>query len=127
MASADAVFVALALTEETRGIVAAPQLRVMRPHAWLVNVARGAHVVTDDLVRALQEGWIGGAGLDVTDPEPLPDSHPLWALPNCVITPHTGNTPEMGQRLLADRIRENVTRFAAGEPLLGVVDVLAGY
>jgi phosphoglycerate dehydrogenase-like enzyme len=124
---ADAVFVALALTDETRGIIGAPELRRMQAHAWLINVARGAHVVTDDLVQALEEGWIGGAGLDVTDPEPLPDGHPLWSLPNCVITPHTGNTPEMGQRLLAVRIRDNVARFAAGEPLLGVVDVAAGY
>lgn len=127
LALADVVFVALALTEETRGIIAAPELRRMPAHAWLVNVARGAHIVTDDLVVALREEWIGGAALDVTDPEPLPDGHPLWGLPNCVITPHTGNTPEMGQHLLAIRIRDNVARFAAGEPLLGVVDVVAGY
>ena len=69
----------------------------MESHAWLVNVARGAHVVTDDLVTALREGWIGGAGLDVTDPEPLPDGHPLWDLPNCIITPHTANTTEMAR------------------------------
>ena len=74
----------------------------MESHAWLVNVARGGHVVTDDLVAALREGCIGGAALDVTDPEPLPDGHPLWDLPNCVITPHTANTLAMA-RPLVDR------------------------
>ncbi len=127
LASADVVFIALALTEATQGIIGAAQLRRMRPHAWLVNVGRGAHVVTDDLVVALRERWIGGAALDVTDPEPLPDGHPLWDLPNCIVTPHTANTIEMRRVMLAARIRENITRFAAGEPLVGVVDAGAGY
>jgi len=124
---ADAVFLALALTPETRGVMDAAALRAMQPHAWLVNVARGAHVVTDDLVTALREGWIGGAGLDVTDPEPLPDGHPLWDLPNCIITPHTANSLEMGLPLLAKRVTENLKRYAAGEPLVGLVDLDAGY
>ena len=99
----------------------------MERHAWLVNVARGRHVVTDDLVTALRDGVIGGAGLDVTDPEPLPDGHPLWSLPNCIITPHVGNTPEMAVPLLAERVAANVRRFAAGEELLGPVDADLGY
>ena len=99
----------------------------MDAHAWLVNVARGAHVVTDDLVVALREGWIGGAALDVTDPEPLPEGHPLWSLPNCLVSSHTANTWETGRPHLARRIRENVRRYAAGEPLLGLVDVGLGY
>jgi phosphoglycerate dehydrogenase-like enzyme len=70
----------------------------MEPHAWLVNVARGPHVVTEDLVIALRGDVIGGAALDVTDPEPLPDGHPLWELPNCLITPHTANTEDMAGR-----------------------------
>ena len=74
----------------------------MDERAWLVNVARGAHVHTDALVTALQEGAIGGAGLDVTDPEPLPDGHPLWSAPNCIITPHTADTWEMVVPLLAE-------------------------
>ena len=94
----------------------------MEPHAWLVNVAVGRHVVTDDLVKALQAGEIGGAGLDVTEPEPLPEGHPLWSLPNCIITPHVGNTPEMAKPLLAERITANVRRWAHGEPLIGPVD-----
>jgi phosphoglycerate dehydrogenase-like enzyme len=124
---ADLVVLALALTPETEGIIAARELTLMERHAWLVNVARGRHVVTDDLVAALRDGEIGGAGLDVTDPEPLPDGHPLWSLPNCIITPHVGNTPEMAVPLLAERVRANVRRFAAGEELLGPVHVDLGY
>jgi phosphoglycerate dehydrogenase-like enzyme len=99
----------------------------MRTDSWLVNVARGRHVDTGALVAALRRGAIGGAALDVTDPEPLPDGHPLWQLENCIITPHTADTPEMVERLLARRIRDNVARFAASEPLLGLVDPAAGY
>ena len=127
LGDADVVFLALALTPETRGVIDAAALRVMQPHAWLINVARGAHVVTDDLVVALREHWIGGAGIDVTDPEPLPDGHPLWELANCIITPHTANSLEMGLPLLAKRVTENLRRYAAGEPLIGLVDLDAGY
>jgi len=127
VADADAVIVALALTDETRNIVDAETLAAMRSDAWLCNVGRGGHVVTDDLVTALREGVIAGAVLDVTDPEPLPDGHPLWELNNCVITPHVGNTPEMGLPLIADRVRVNVGRWIAGDELIGPVDVGAGY
>jgi phosphoglycerate dehydrogenase-like enzyme len=121
------VFVALALTPETRHIIGVNQLAAMDDQAWLVNVARGPHVHTDALVAALRAGEIGGAGLDVTDPEPLPDGHPLWFAPNCIITPHTADTWEMIVPLLAARIRANVAHFAAGEPLEGPVDPAAGY
>ncbi|MBK9178486.1 MAG: hydroxyacid dehydrogenase [Acidimicrobiales bacterium] len=124
---ADLVVVALALTPETDGIIGAAELRLMERHAWLVNVARGRHVVTHALVDALRDERIGGAGLDVTEPEPLPDDHPLWTLPTCVITPHVGNTPEMAVPLLAQRITANVRRFAAGDELLGPVDPHLGY
>jgi phosphoglycerate dehydrogenase-like enzyme len=124
---ATVVFVALALTPETRHVINRSRLRLMGPETWLVNVARGGHVDTDALVSALQAGEIGGAGLDVTEPEPLPDGHPLWSAPNCIITPHTADTSDMVVPLLAERIRTNVARFAAGEPLVGVVDPRAGY
>ena len=127
LADADVVVLAVALTPETVGLIDARRLALMRPTAWLVNVARGAHVVTDDLVDALVRGEIGGAGLDVTDPEPLPDGHPLWDLPNCIITPHVGNTPEMARPLLQERITTNVARWLAGDPLIGLVDVALGY
>lgn len=124
---ADVVVLALALTPETRGIISRVEFELMAPHAWLVNVARGQHVVTEDLVIALREDVIGGAALDVTDPEPLPEGHPLWRLPNCLITPHTANTEDMAKPLLSARIIENVRRYAAGEPLIGVIDPELGY
>ncbi len=121
------VYLALALTPATTGIIGARQLDLMDETAWLVNVARGPHVDTDALVTALGAGSIAGAALDVTDPEPLPDGHPLWELPNCIITPHTADTIEMIMPLLAERIRTNVNRFAAGDELVGLVDPDAGY
>ncbi len=124
---ADLVVLALALTPDTEGIIGRGELEAMERHAWLVNVARGRHVVTDELVKALQNGVIGGAGLDVTEPEPLPPEHPLWTLPNCIVTPHVGNTPEMARPLLAERIIANVRRYAHDEPLLGLVDQDLGY
>jgi phosphoglycerate dehydrogenase-like enzyme len=127
IAGADLVVLALALTPETEGMIARTELESMERHAWIVNVARGRHIVTEDLVAALQEGVIGGAALDVTDPEPLPDDHPLWTLPNCIITPHVGNTPEMATPLLTERIRKNVRRYAAGKKLLGPVHPELGY
>ena len=127
IAEADAVIIALSLTPETTGIIDAAALVAMRADSFLINVGRGGHVVTDDLVEALRAGAIQGAVLDVTDPEPLPDGHPLWDLDNCVITPHVGNTAEMGLPLIADRVRENVARWIAGDELVGSVDVELGY
>jgi phosphoglycerate dehydrogenase-like enzyme len=127
LAGAQVVFLALALTPSTERIIGPAALAAMRPDAWLVNVARGGHVDTDALVAALDADAIGGAALDVTDPEPLPDGHPLWQQERCIITPHTADTPEMIRPLLARRIRDNVARFAAGEPLLGLVDPALGY
>jgi len=127
LAGADVVFLALALTPETEGMISRSELEQMKSTSWIINVARGRHIVTDDLVWALQEGVIGGAGLDVTDPEPLPADHPLWSLPNCIITPHVGNTPEMAIPLLSERIAANVRRFEEGEPLLGPIHTDLGY
>lgn len=124
---ADAVVVALALTPDTEGILGRNEFELMEKHAWVVNVGRGRHIVTDDLVWALQEGEIGGAALDVTNPEPLPVGHPLWAMPNCIITPHIGNTPAMAVPLLSARIAENVRRYVNGEPLVGCIDPELGY
>lgn len=124
---ADVVVLALALTPATEDIIGATELELMAPHAWLINVARGRHVDTDALVEALRRRSIGGAALDVTDPEPLPDTHPLWTLDNAIITPHIANTPEMGLALLAERVTANIARRAAGESLIGEVDVALGY
>ena len=124
---ADVIVVACALTPETEGLISGVELELMEPHAWLVNVARGKHVNTEDLVHGLREDVIGGAALDVTDPEPLPEGHPLWELPNCLITPHTANTEDMAKPLLSQRITENVRRFTAGEELVGRIDPTLGY
>jgi phosphoglycerate dehydrogenase-like enzyme len=122
LVGADLVVVALALTPDTEGMLSRNEFELMEDHAWVVNIARGRHIVTDDLVWALQEGAIGGAALDVTDPEPLPEGHPLWSLPNCIITPHVGSTWDMSVPLLSERITANVRRFAHGDELLGPVD-----
>lgn len=127
LAGADVVVLALPLTPDTEGIISRTELEMMESNAWLINVARGKHVVTDDLVWALKNHVIGGAGLDVTDPEPLPDGHPLWTLPNCIITPHVGATLEMGDPLLAERITANVRLFAHDKPLTGAVHPDLGY
>jgi phosphoglycerate dehydrogenase-like enzyme len=124
---ADLVVLALALTPETERILDGAALAALPEHAVVVNVARGQHIDTDALVAALDAGTIGGAGLDVTDPEPLPDGHPLWDRDDVVITPHVGNTPEMAVPLLSERVTANVRRYAAGEPLLGPVHVDLGY
>lgn len=124
---ADVVVLALALTPETVGVMDARRLGLLAPGAALVNVARGRHVVTDDLIPALDEGPLGSAGLDVTDPEPLPDGHPLWDRPEVIITPHTANTAAMAAPLLSARVTENVRRYALGEPLLGPIDLAKGY
>jgi phosphoglycerate dehydrogenase-like enzyme len=127
LAGARAVMLVLALTPHTRQLIGRAELAAMERDAWLVNVARGAVVDTGALVDALRSGQIGGAALDVTDPEPLPNGHPLWDLPNCLITPHTADTEEMTQPLLARRIAENIQRLTAGQELVGRVDPDLGY
>lgn len=126
---ADVVMIAAAMTDDTSKLFGAPQFSLMKPTARLVNIARGGLVDTDALVEALHAGDIAGAGLDVTDPEPLPDGHPLWDAPGVVITPHQADTPEMVEPLLAERVRHNVTAFLteSGEGFVGVVDPTAGY
>lgn len=125
-AEADIIVSALPLTDATRGIFDADFFAAAKPGALFVNVGRGASVVTEDLMAALDSGQIGGAGLDVTDPEPLPPEHPLWQYHNVIITPHVagaGGTQERHAVLL----RENLRRFIAGEKLLNVVDPEKGY
>jgi len=127
LAVADFVVVAAALTDATRHLFDSSKLAAMRSDAWIVNVARGGLIDTDALVDALRAGDIGGAALDVTDPEPLPDDHPLWELENCLITPHVANTWAMGQAELPHLVRRNVAARAAGEELEGLVDPELGY
>jgi phosphoglycerate dehydrogenase-like enzyme len=124
---ADVVVVAAALTAGTRHLIGAAELALMRPTTQLVNVGRGALVDTDALVAALARGEIAGAALDVTDPEPLPPAHPLWAEPRCLITPHMADTPAMTAPLLRHRIEENVHAFLGTGHFVGVVDPALGY
>ena len=123
----DVVVVAAALTDGTAHIVGEAELAAMKSTAVLVNIARGPLVDTDALVAALAAGEIGGAGLDVVDPEPLPDGHPLWHEPRALVTPHQANTNAMTEPLFQARVAENVRALAEGGEPVGVVDVDAGY
>lgn len=124
---ADHIAVCCALTPETRHLFGDAAFARTKPTAFIHNVTRGGVIDTEALMRALREGRIAGAGLDVTDPEPLPAGHPLWKMPNVMITPHSsGHSPHSGRRMFA-LFKENLRRFAAGEPLLNVVDKRAQY
>lgn len=124
---ADAVVNAAPLTPATRGLFDANLFAKMKRTAYFINVARGQAVVTADLVAALTSGQIAGAGLDVTEPEPLPRGHPLWRAPNLLLTPHmSGSAADGGVPQLAVVI-ENLRRYLAGERMLSVVDIDRGY
>ena len=125
--TSDVVVVAAALTGGTRSLLGADEFAAMKATAVLVNIARGPLVDTDALVTALAEGHIGAAGLDVVDPEPLPDGHPLWAEPRALITPHQANTNAMTEPLFQARVEANVRALAKGGEPEGVVDVEQGY
>lgn len=118
----DWVVLASALTSRTRGLIGEPELRTMKDTACLINIARGALVQEEVLVRALREGWIGGAGLDVFEREPLPSDSPLWDMDNVLISSHySHSTPHYNDRLAGVFI-ENLRRYRAGEPMINVVD-----
>lgn len=123
----DVLVVALALTPETRHIIAAKELRLLKNDAVIVNVARGPHIDTEALIHALDTGEIAAAALDVTDPEPLPDDHPLWTYDQVLITSHCADSSEYVAEKLCERVTENVRRFRAGTELEGLVDSTAGY
>ena len=123
---ADVVASAVPLTPLSRGMIGTKEFGMMKRGTILINVSRGAVVDTAALVAALDRGQVVAAGLDVTDPEPLPVGHPLWTR-NVIITPHTAGQSPGGQRRSHELFRENLRRFAAGEMLLNVVDKKAGY
>lgn len=126
-AQADVVVSAVPLTAETRGMFNATFFRAMKPTAYFINVSRGETTVTDDLVAALREGRIAGAGLDVTDPEPLPAGHPLWSMPNVILTPHIAVASDEFFQTIITLAAENLRRYVAGEPMLSIVDLARGY
>ena len=123
----DFVVVALPLTPETTGMIGEAALRAMKPSSYLVNMARGRIVDENSLARALREGWIAGAAVDVFAQEPLPPESEMWDLPNLMVTPHmAGNFAAYLDRVM-DILRENLRRFAAGEPMVNVLDKQRGY
>ncbi len=124
---ADVVILAAAATDETAQLIGATELAAMKANAALINIARGALVDQEALLASLNSGHLAGAGIDVTDPEPLPDGHPLWQAPRCIVTGHTADTPEMTEPLLAERVRRNVEALLGDGRFVGVVDPAAGY
>ena len=124
---ADLVIVTCALTDKTRGLLNYERLSRFKPTAFLVNVARGPIVVSEDLIRALEEGLLAGAGLDVTDPEPLPDGHAFFGRDDLILTPHTADTKEIVTRLFAARIELNVKAFLGNGSWVGKVSPSLGY
>lgn len=125
--SADWVILACSLTEKTKGLFNSARFKLMKPTGYLVNIARGAVIVTDDLVTALNDGIIAGAGVDVTDPEPLPEGRPLWSAQNVIITPHTADTNVQVIKAFSIRIRENLAAYQGHGDWVGLVDPELGY
>jgi phosphoglycerate dehydrogenase-like enzyme len=127
LAESDFVVLSLPLTKETQGMIGEAQLRSMKRTGYLINVSRGKIVQEDKLIEALRDGWIGGAGLDTFENEPLPESSELWSFRNVIITPHVaGSTPYYMERL-TDIFCENLRRFLSNQPLINVVDKTLGY
>lgn len=125
--TADYLAIAIPITAQTRGLIGARELALMKPDAYLFVMSRGGIVDQDALAEALSGGRLAGAGLDATAPEPLPAEHPLWELPNVLLSPHCSGasrqTTERGRQIM----RENIGRFLAGQPLINVCDKQAGY
>ncbi len=124
---ADVVVICAPLTSDTEGLFDRAAFHAMQRHALLINVTRGRIVDEEALLEALEKGWIGGAGLDVTPREPLPQDHPLWSMDNVIITPHTaGGSPRRQDRIVGV-FCDNLRRFLADQPLEGVIDKDKGY
>ncbi|HEY7782620.1 MAG TPA: D-2-hydroxyacid dehydrogenase [Ktedonobacterales bacterium] len=127
LATSDYVVITVPRTSATHHLIGEAELHGMRQHAYIVNVARGDVIDESALIRALSEGWIAGAGLDVTEHEPLDPASPLWTMPNVYISPHiSGNTSRYGERLM-DVFLDNLARYRSGQPLRNVVDPVRGY
>lgn len=126
-AHTDHIVIAAPATPATKHLIGAAELAQLKPTSWVINIARGSLIDTDALVAALRAHTIGGAGLDVTEPEPLPDGHPLWTLPNAIITPHDSNPPQRRRAAFADHVATNVARFGADQSLIAKVHPALGY
>jgi phosphoglycerate dehydrogenase-like enzyme len=124
---ADVVFVTVPETPATKGMIGTAQFQQMKRGAYFIAVSRGTVYSMDGLVQALSSKRLAGAGVDVTDPEPLPRNHPLWKFKNVVITPHIAGASDRSLARVLELLRENINHFAAGEPLLNTVDKNQGY
>jgi len=118
----DVVFMAAPATNMSRGMIDSSALNSMKKGAFFVNVSRGATVVTEHLVTALQDGWLAGAGLDVTEPEPLPENHALRTMANVVLSPHVAGPSDQNRQRSMELVKRNIGHFVRGEALLNVVD-----
>jgi phosphoglycerate dehydrogenase-like enzyme len=127
LSQSDYVVVVVPLTASTEHLIGEEELRAMKSTAYLVNVARGRVVDEQALIRALREGWIGGAGLDVTETEPLPSHSPLYGLPNVILTPHIAGVSVHYEKRLAELFANNLRRYRAGQPLINRFDAERGY
>ena len=123
----DYMVVAVPLTPETRKLIGEAELRAMKPSAYLVNISRGGTVDEAALIRALQKGWIAGAGLDVFEEEPLPSDSPFYDLENVILSPHVAGFTLRYDERASDLFAENLRRYLAGVPLLNLVDKAKGY
>jgi phosphoglycerate dehydrogenase-like enzyme len=127
LAESDIVILCVPLNAQTRGMIAGDKIARMKRGAILINVARGPIVVEKDLVAALESDHLAGAGLDVTEVEPLPTDSRLWDLPNVIITPHVGAQSHLRADNTTNLICENLRRYLAGRPLINLVDKQLGY
>ncbi|HLB22672.1 MAG TPA: D-2-hydroxyacid dehydrogenase [Dehalococcoidia bacterium] len=127
LAESDYVVLSMPLTPETRGMIGEAELRAMKPTAALINIARGPVVVQEALIRALREGWIAAAALDVFDKEPLPADSPLWDMENVIISPHISGGTEIYNVRAVEIFAENLRRYLGGQPLRNIVDPARGY
>jgi D-2-hydroxyacid dehydrogenase (NADP+) len=127
LSESDWVVLSAALTAETKGLIGENELKAMKKSAYIINVGRGALIQEKVFIKALQEGWIAGAGLDVVEQEPLPDDSPLWDMENVVITPHQSQSSPNGLNRFIELFTENLRRYQAGESLINVVDKQRGY
>lgn len=124
---ADHIALCLPLTAATTALIGERELRLMRPNAYIYNVGRGASIEPNALIRALQAGWIAGAGLDCTDPEPLPADSPLWGMANVILAQHTSGSSPYNADRITQIFLDNLDRYYRQEPLNNVIDTVQGY
>ncbi len=127
LGQSDYVVLAVPLTAETEHLIGEAELKAMKPNTYLVNIARGRVIDEQALIQALRDGWIGGAGLDVAEVEPLPSNSPLYGMPNVILTPHIAGVSVHYERRLAELFAENLRRYRASKPLLNRYDPARGY